>query len=107
MTPLLQGPFEGCNGACLFPRIFGYPSVTDLLDRHRIEKVPLLPPASHRHYQPGRLQDAEMLGDRLAGHLQPAAQLAETQAVGIEKPIEDPSSGAVRQCFEDSFHGSE
>src|SRR3954453_16440967 len=77
------------------------PALGDLVDRHRIDEVQLLPPLALHRDEVRLLQDREMLRYRLARHGQPLAQLAQRLAVPRVQPVQQPSPARVRQGTED------
>ena len=80
------------------------PALLDLVQRDRIEVVQLLPPAPHRADQVGGLQDGQMLGHRLTGHVDPPAQLPERLPVLLVQPVQQTPAGLVGQRLEDRVH---
>src|SRR6201999_947386 len=57
------------------------PAALDLPERDRVQVVQLGPAAADRGDEVGRRQDVQVLGRRLAGHAERAAQLGQRLAV--------------------------
>ncbi len=57
-------------------------------DRCRVEEVAFLPPASQGDDRAGLIQDREVLADRLAGHVETGAQLAQGLPVAGVQAVE-------------------
>src|SRR3954462_8808703 len=64
------------------------PSVVDEPDGHGVEVVELFPSDLPRDDETGVLEDAEVLHDAEARHLQLGLQLRERAAVTLEEPVE-------------------
>src|SRR5215216_4356927 len=64
----------------------------------------LLPAASDRGHERRRLQNREVLADRLARHVEPGAQLAQRLAVATVEAVEQPAAAGVSQGLEDRVH---
>jgi len=77
------------------------PPLLVLMERHGIEVVQLFPTPPHRADQMGRLQDGQVLRQRLTGHVDALAQLAERLAVVLVQPVEELPSRAFGQRLED------
>jgi len=94
-------PLQG--GQCLKPRLleFADPPFGDLVERHRVEVVQLLPSPPHGADQVGGLQDGDVLGGRLAGHGQLAAQFTQRLPVALVQAVEQLPPGRVGQRLED------
>jgi hypothetical protein len=82
----------------------GDPAFLDLVDRGRIEVVKPFASAPDDGHEAGPLQDVEMLGGRLARHVQAVAQLAQRLAVVLAQTVEQPPPGGIGQRFEDLVH---
>ena len=76
------------------------PPVVDQPDRHRVEKVQLLPARPPRDDETGLLEHAQVLHDAEARHLQLGLQLGERAAVTHEEPVEQEATGRVGECLE-------
>jgi hypothetical protein len=64
------------------------PPVLELVDRDRVEVVQLLPPSPEGADQVGGFEDGQMLGGRLARHLEAGAQLAKGLPLALVQPVE-------------------
>ena len=80
------------------------PAVGDVVDGGGVEVVQLLPPLPQCRDQPGRLEDGQVLGHRLAGHAHALAELGEGEAAVLVQPIEQASPGGVAERPEDRIH---
>ena len=69
-----------------------------------VEVVELLPAAADGRDEVGRLEDREVLAHRLAGHVQPCAELAERLAVPFVQAVEQEPPARVGQRPEDLVH---
>jgi hypothetical protein len=72
-----------------------------------VEVVTLLPAAADGGHEVGVLQDGQVLADRLAGHVQPGAQLTQALPVAAVQAVELPSPTGVGQCPEHLVHGGQ
>ena len=72
-----------------------------------MELVATLPPCSH---ETSRLEDVDVLGDRLSGRThpvlrrEPGAELEQRLSVALHELIEDRSACGIGQCLEDVSH---
>src|SRR5258708_40123829 len=73
------------------------PSFGDLVDRHGINEVELLSAEALPRNEVRFLEDRQVLGDGLAGHVQPLAQLAERLSVLAMQPIQQLSAAWIGQ----------
>src|SRR5215471_10569748 len=83
-----------------------HPQVVDLVDRHRIQVVVLLPSPPHDAHEIRLLQHAQMLRHRLPRHVHLLAQLAEREPAFGEQAVEQPAAAGIRECLEDRVHGA-
>ena len=84
--------------------IFANPALGDLVQRHWIEVMELFAPAPHRGHEAGRFQHGNVLGHRLAGHVEVRAQLAQRLPVAGEQLVQQPAARAIGQGFENRVH---
>src|ERR1035438_6001653 len=84
--------------------VFANPALGDLVNRHWIEVMQLLSPAPDDGDQIRRLQQQEMLRDRLPRHVEVRAQFAERLPVALVQLIEQLTAALVRQGFEHCIH---
>ena len=82
------------------PVVAGDPALGDVVDGRRVEVVQLLPAAADGRDEVGRLQHGEVLAHRLAGHVQPRAQLAQRLAVALVEAVEQDPAARVGQRLE-------
>jgi hypothetical protein len=89
------------------------PSAGDLREWLRVEVVELGSSTTFGHDQPSRLEDAEVLGDRLAreaeamSHREQGTDLEECLAVARRQLVEDQTPGLVVESAEHIGHASE
>lgn len=57
--------------------IFVDPALADLAERRRVKVMKFLPAIPERHDEVGRLEQGEMFGHSLSGHVQVLAQLTQ------------------------------
>ena len=69
-------------------------------NRHRIEKVQLLPTGLTCGDQTGFFENRQMFHHPEARHFQPGVELFERAAVTLEEPIEEEATGRVGQRLE-------
>src|SRR5450830_1569758 len=84
------------------PRAFelAHPPFVDFVQGHRIEKMQLLAAAPAGADQVGRFQQAQMLGGRLARHIQVLAQLAQGLPVFLIQEVKQLSAARVAERLE-------
>src|SRR5580698_8484221 len=80
------------------------PSLGDLIDRFRIQKVDLLAPPPECCDEVGRFEDVQVFAHRLADHVQALGQLPEALSVAGIQTIEQLTTTRVSQRFEDVHH---
>jgi len=80
------------------------PAFGDLVDRCGVQVVELLSAAAHRGDEICRLQHRQVLADRLAGHVEPRAQLAKTLSAAGIQAVEEPAATRIRQRLEHPVH---
>src|SRR5262245_14012563 len=87
-------------------RVWFEPNQTlpDLVDRHRIEVVQLLPSSPQGDDEIGLFQDRQMLADRLTRHVEARAEFVKRLATVGAQAIKKFSPTRVGQCFEHSIH---
>jgi hypothetical protein len=73
----------------------------DLLDWHRVEVVPFLPALPDDGHEVGGLEHGQVLGHRLAGHIQVHAELLQGLPVAFAQPVEHQPAGGVSKGTED------
>src|SRR5262245_19533335 len=79
---------------------FPYPPLVDLVQRHRVDEMQLLPATPDRAHQISRLEDPDVLGGRLPRHVQVLAELAQRLPVPLAQQVEEPSTRRVTQRLE-------
>src|ERR1700760_2655343 len=77
-----------------------HPAVGDLLDRRRIEEMQLLAPVLPGGDQIGLLQQGQVLGHRLAAHVQSFAQLGQGLSATVVQPVQELAPTGVGQGLE-------
>jgi hypothetical protein len=70
------------------------------VDWNGVDEMELFPAALDRAHQVGSLQNLQMLGRGLPGHLEVLAKLAKRLAVLPAKKIKQLAAAGVGQCFE-------
>jgi hypothetical protein len=63
-------------------------SLGDLVDRDRVDEMQLFPAVPPPRDEIGLHENRQMLRDRLAGHIQPPAQLAKRPTIPAVQPIQ-------------------
>jgi hypothetical protein len=81
-------------------RVLVDPPVVDQTDRHRVQEVQLLATRPARDDQARAFEDAQVLHDAEARHLQLGLELRERAAVTHEEPIEQEATCRVGECLE-------
>src|SRR5262245_28924390 len=79
---------------------FPHPPLVDLVQRHRVDEMQLLPATPDRAHQIGRLEDPDVLRGRLPRHVQVIAELAQRLPVPLVQQVEQLSSCRVAQRLE-------
>src|ERR1700726_16498 len=82
---------------------FADPAFGDLVDRHGIDEVQLFSALPFPGHEIGLLENRQMLRDRLAGHVQPLAQLAKRLAIPAVQPIEQLPTICIGQSAKHSI----
>src|ERR1700730_4961292 len=82
---------------------FADPAFGDLVDRHGIDEVHLFSPLPFPGHEIGLLENRQMLRDRLAGHAQPLAQLAQRLAIPAVQPIQQLPTICIGQSAKHSI----
>ena len=77
-----------------------YPAVVNQPDRDGVEEVQLLAPRPARDDEAGAFEDAQVLHDAEARHLQLRLELGERAAVTRKEPVEEVTAGRVSQRSE-------
>jgi hypothetical protein len=91
---LLEGLLEIGEGLRPRPVVPPDPPVGDVVDRGGVEVVVLLASVPRRDDEPRRLEHAQVLGDGLARHRQPLAELPQRlAATGVQRVEQSPSTG--------------
>src|SRR5688500_15671934 len=98
--PFLQLGLEVGKRRCLALGVLVDPPVVDQPDRYGIKEVQLLPAQPPRDDEARVFEDAEVLHDAEAGHIQLGLELGERAAVTREEPVEQEASRWVSQCLE-------
>src|SRR5262245_57369544 len=80
------------------------PAFGDLVDRHRVEVMELLAATPHYRHEVRLLQQHEVLGYGLPGHVQVGAELAERLPVVSPQPVQQLSPACVGQRLEHPVH---
>ena len=76
------------------------PPIVDQSDRHSVQEVPFLPACFSCDHEARVFEDAQVLHDAEARHLQLRLELGERAAVTLEEPVEEESPRRVRECPE-------
>src|SRR5437870_1607 len=84
--------------------VFANPALGDLVNRHWIEIMQLLPPAPNGSDEVRLFQNDEMFGHSLPRHVAVRAQFAERLPVVLVQLIEQFPTTFVSQCFEHCIH---
>src|SRR5580704_5541183 len=82
---------------------FADPAFGDLVDRHGIDEVQLFSALPFPGPEIGRRENRQMLRDRLAGHAQPLAQLAQRLAIPAVQPIQQLPTICIGQSAKHSI----
>ena len=77
------------------------PALGDLVDRCGVQVVELLATPSDGRHEVGRLEDRQVLADRLAGHVQAFGEFPEALSVAGVQAIQQLAATRVGQCLED------
>ena len=83
--------------------VFCNPILLDLLNRHRVEIVAFLSPMPDDDHEPCFFQQVEMLGDRLARHVEVFAELVQRQSIVIVKPVKQMPAARIGKRFENQI----
>jgi len=84
--------------------VFADPAHGDLVQRRWVQVMELFASAPDDDHEVGRLQQAEVLGHRLPGHVEVRAEIAESQPVVLAKDIEQLTAAPVSEGFENCIH---
>jgi len=86
----------------LEPRLFEFPNppLVDFLERHRIEKMELLPAAPLHRHEVRRFEQREVLRHSLPRHVQVLAELPQRLPVMSMQPIQQLSPTWIGQRLE-------
>lgn len=87
--------------------IFRDPAFVELVEGDGIEEVELLTATPSGGDEVGVFEDFEVLGDGLTGHVEAAAEIAESLAVLAAQLIEQGPAAGIGQGFEDCIHHEE
>jgi hypothetical protein len=82
------------------------PPLLHLVQGDGIEVVQLLPAAADGADQVGRLQDGQVLGRGLPGHVEAGAELAEGLAALLPQLVEEVAPGRIGQRLEHLVHAT-
>jgi hypothetical protein len=80
------------------------PLFQSVVDGRGIEVVQLLPPPAHGRDDAGRLEHREVLADRLPGHVEAGAQLAQGLPVAGVQAVEEASATRIGERPEHCVH---
>ncbi len=73
---------------------FPDPAGLELVDRYRIQVVELAAAVAHRRHEVGGLENIDVLADRLPAHVEPVAELTQSQPGPLMKHVEQaPPAG--------------
>src|SRR5277367_5488156 len=97
MTLSFQFFLERGQGGKVVALEFPDPTFGDLVDGNGIDVVELFPPSPLPGYETRLPENGEMLGDRLARHGEPRAQLAQRLAVLPVQPVKQLPPARVGQ----------
>ena len=81
------------------------PAFGNFVNRHGVEVMQLFAPAPDRDDEVRLLQQGEVFGHGLPGHVEVRAQLAQGLAAFEIKSVEQFSPARIRECFEYFVHG--
>src|ERR1700679_2357638 len=76
------------------------PALGDLVDGYWIDEMQLLAALAFDRHEVGLLKNGQMLGHRLAGHIEAQAELAQCLAVFAVQPIQQLTTAGICQSFE-------
>jgi hypothetical protein len=96
----LQFGFEVRERRHVALRVLVDPPIVDQTDRHGVQEVPLFPALPARDDEPRVLEQAQMLHDAEARHLQLGLELGERAAVTHEEPVEQEATRRVCERLE-------
>jgi hypothetical protein len=97
---LLQGGLEVRQGRRVACGVLVDPPVVDQPDRHGVQEVPLLPARPACEDEARVFEDAQVLHDAEAGHLQFGFELRQRAAVTLEEPVEQEATRRVGERLE-------
>jgi hypothetical protein len=97
---LLQFGFEIRERRHSTLRVLVNPAVVDQADRHRVEEVQLFPARPAHDDEARAFEDAKVLHDTEARHLQFGLELGERAAVTLEEPVEEEAARRVGERLE-------
>ena len=87
--------------------IFADPALIDFMQRHRVEIMELLASAPDHRDEVRRLQQGQMLGYGLPGHIQVLAQPGQSLAIALVELIQQFPPAFIGQRFEYGVHLAE
>src|SRR3954465_12733230 len=105
LITLLQLPFQLAEGRKLATLEFWEPAFADLMDRDRIDVMPLLAAVPQRGDEVGRFEDSKVLCHRLPRYREAGAEFVQRLSVAGMKPVEQRSPRGVGKRLEDLIHG--
>jgi hypothetical protein len=84
--------------------VFADPAFVDVVDGDGVEVVELFAAVPDGGDEVGVLEEAEVLGDGLAGHVEVRAEGGEGLAVVLVEKVEELAAAGVGEGFEDVVH---
>src|SRR5476651_477182 len=103
MTFSFQLALEGGERAQMAALELPDPALGDRVDRHRIDEMQLLAALAPGSNEVRLLEDPQMLGDRLACHVEPLAELDQGLSVAAVQAIEQAPAAGVGQGAENGI----
>ena len=101
---LFETFFQIAKGLEAVAFVFVNPALADLVQRHGIEIMQFLASVPDGSDEVGGFEQAQVLGDGLARHVEMTAKRAERLAVVLAQCIEQLAPAGVRQGFKYCIH---
>jgi len=98
-----EGAFEIGEGAEGDALVLVDPAVGDLVNGDGVEEVELVASATAGGDEVGLLKNAEMFGDGLTGHVEPAAKIGESLPVLGKETVEEQAAAGICEGPEDEI----
>ncbi len=96
--------FQVAEGLQAVALVFANPTLADLMQRHGVEVMQFLAPTPDGGDKVRRLEQGQMFGHRLAGHVEVPAQFRKRLPVLPVQLIEQLAAAGISQGFEYGIH---